>query len=126
MQKMVLVGMSFMVIVMVNGCTVRDAIDEAPPASTGDIEITNSSSSTYRIVSATANIPDKSPQTLNISGNGIHKGEMQYFVVRPCEKQWIVDVIYNDPAHTNCEKVHTVPCGSSANFTFNNTVSPCL
>ena len=122
MKKVALIGMSLMAAVMVNGCGGEDA----PPPTSGFIDITNSASSTYRIVSASANTADATPKKLNLSGNGIHKGEMQNFLVKPCGEQWIVDVIYNDPAHTNCEKVHTVPCGGSANFTFNNTVSPCL
>jgi len=85
--------------------------------------VTNSSSSTFRIVDGQAGVVGNGLVGLAINGDGIHKGGSQSFAVDSddCDEDWSVVVYYNDPSRTDCEATKFVPCGGSANFIFNNT-----
>jgi len=86
--------------------------------------ITNSSSSTFRIVDGQAGIAGDLLYSLTINGDGIHKGGSQSFTVdsNDCDENWRVVVYYNDPSRTDCATTKFVACDGSANFIFNNTL----
>ena len=85
--------------------------------------ITNSSSSTFRIVAAEARIGAGPLGRLTIAGDGIHRGESQYVTVSDdqCDNDLTVFVTYNDPEQTTCNLAGHIPCGGTASFVFNNT-----
>ena len=85
--------------------------------------VTNSLSSTYRIVDGQAGVVGELLGDLSMSGDGIHKGASIVYNVDDdkCDKDWRVWVYYNDPGRTACTLVKSIPCNGSVGFMFNNT-----
>ncbi len=117
--KYILVGLTFSILTI--GCSsgAEEGIGENTEQS---FVVVNSASSTNRIVQLYADVQGGVIGSLGI-GDGIHKGQSLDFTVaeEECDKDWEVNVVYNDTAQTECRQYKHIKCGTTVVFTFDNT-----
>lgn len=103
------------------GTAVDDVIVEPTIQS---ILVSNSTSSTFRIVRLSVGITgDASPAMTTVPiGEGIHRGYNVTFDVDPeeCDMDWIINASYNDIPSTSCSTTGLIKCREVNSFTFNN------
>ena len=88
------------------------------------ISVSNSTSSTFRIVRLAVGFAgDASPAMMTIPiGEGIHRGYNVTFDVdsEECDRDWLINASYNDSPTTSCSTTALIKCGEVNSFEFNN------
>ena len=122
MKKMMMGLIGVIFLIHLTGCD--EAVSDLLHETEQSFAVVNSAYSTFRIVKVEANKVGLPLQQLNISDDGLHRGESDSFSVEDneCGVEWKVVVYYNDSDHTHCEAVKIVPCNDDPElFVFNNT-----